>query len=67
MVTAQADVNASSQPRKLNYTIKSGDTLGKIAAKYDVSVKQIMQWNKITDETSIRPNQELIVLVDAKN
>lgn len=53
--------------RKVSYTIKSGDTLGKIAAKYDVSVQQIMQWNKIKDETSIRPNQELIVLVDAKN
>ena len=51
----------------LKYTIKSGDTLGKVAAKYDVSVKQLMQWNKIEDETSIRPKQELIVLVDAKN
>ena len=51
----------------LKYTIKSGDTLGKVAAKYDVSVKQLMQWNKIKDETSIRPKQELIVLVDAKN
>lgn len=57
--------NGTAEPRKLNYTIKSGDTLGKIAAKYDVSVKQIMQWNKIKDETSIRPNQELIVLVEA--
>ncbi len=64
---ATASTSSSGEARKLNYTIKSGDTLGKIAAKYDVSVKQIMQWNKITDETSIRPNQELIVLVDAKN
>jgi len=51
----------------LKYTIKPGDTLGKVAAKYDVSVKQLMQWNKIKDETNIRPKQELIVLVDAKN
>jgi membrane-bound lytic murein transglycosylase D len=66
LVSAQIATN-NNQSRKLNYTIKSGDTLGKIAAKYDVSVKQIMQWNKIKDEASIRPNQELIVLVDAKN
>lgn len=52
---------------KSSYTIKSGDTLGKIAAQYDISVKQIMEWNKINDETSIRPNQELIVLADPKN
>jgi membrane-bound lytic murein transglycosylase D len=65
LVLSQANASVATEPRKLNYTIKSGDTLGKIAAKYDVSVKQIMQWNKIKDETSIRPNQELIVLVDA--
>ncbi len=58
------DVNLQ---KKSSYTIKSGDTLGKIAAQYDVSVKQIMEWNKIKDETSIRPNQELIVLADPKN
>ncbi len=67
LVAAQATTGNPNQSRKLNYTIKSGDTLGKIAAKYDVSVKQIMAWNKIKDETNIRPDQELIVLVDAKN
>jgi len=67
LVNGQTIASNNNDQRKLNYTIKSGDTLGKIAAKYDVSVKQIMQWNKITDETNIRPNQELIVLVDAKN
>lgn len=62
-----SNANEAATTRQLSYTIKSGDTLGKIAAKYDVSVKQIMQWNKIKDETNIRPDQELIVLVDAKN
>ena len=56
----------TKEQKKLSYTIKSGDTLGKIAAQYDVSVKQIMQWNKIKDETSIRPDQ-LIVLADPNN
>ena len=50
--------------KKASYTIKAGDTLGRIAAKHDVSVKQIMEWNKIKDETSIRPNQELIVMAE---
>lgn len=66
-VLSKTNANETPTTRQLSYTIKSGDTLGKIAAKYDVSVKQIMQWNKIKDETNIRPNQELIVLVDAKN
>ncbi len=53
--------------KKASYTIKAGDTLGGIAAKYDISVKQIMEWNKIKDETSIRPNQELIVMAEPAN
>ena len=65
--TNPAKTNESKDSQTLKYTIKSGDTLGRVAAKYDVSVKQLMQWNDIKDETSIRPEQELIVLVDAKN
>ncbi len=67
VTASQTKASESKESQTLKYTIKSGDTLGKVAAKYDVSVKQLMQWNKITDETSIRPKQELIVLVDAKN
>ena len=65
--------NSQAQPAEvkreqaLKHTIKIGDTLGKIAAQYDVSVKQLMEWNKIKDVASIRPKQELLVLVDAKN
>jgi membrane-bound lytic murein transglycosylase D len=51
--------------QKLNYSIKSGDTLGKIAAQYKVSVKQIMEWNNIKDETSLRPQQELVIYAQA--
>jgi len=67
MMYRQVSATQIAEQQKLSYTIKSGDTLGKIAAKYDVSVKQIMQWNNIKDETSIRPNQELMVLVEARN
>lgn len=66
-VAAKAEEESPKAQKKSSYTIKSGDTLGKIAAQYDVSVKQIMQWNNIKDETNIRPNQELIVLADPKN
>jgi membrane-bound lytic murein transglycosylase D len=57
-----AAVQEVKEEKKASHTVKAGDTLGRIAAKYDISVKQIMEWNKITDATSIRPNQELIVM-----
>jgi len=63
IVLSQANDEEIKEPRKLTYTVKAGDTLGKIAAQYKVSAKQIMQWNKIKDETSLRPNQELTLLV----
>lgn len=57
--------NATTDAQKLNYSIKSGDTLGKIAAQYKVTVKQIMQWNNIKDETNLRPQQELVIYAQA--
>jgi membrane-bound lytic murein transglycosylase D len=62
-----AAVQEIKKEKKASYTIKAGDTLGQIAAKHDISVKQIMEWNKITDATSIRPNQELIVMAEPIN
>lgn len=32
------------------YTVKSGDTLGKIAARYGVTVAQIKQWNNLKND-----------------
>lgn len=31
----------------ITYKVKKGDSLGKIASKYSVSIKQLKQWNKI--------------------
>ncbi|MCY7408673.1 MAG: LysM peptidoglycan-binding domain-containing protein, partial [Chitinophagales bacterium] len=40
------------------YTVRSGDNLGKIAAKYRVSVTQIKKWNRLNSNT-IHPGQKL--------
>ena len=42
----------------IKYKIKPGDTLGGIAIKYDVTVKQIMKWNNMKD-TRIRDGKFL--------
>lgn len=60
---------SSSQPQdnKITYQIKSGDTLHKIADKFDVSKKDILTWNKVKDESYIHPGQELTIYLSAKN
>lgn len=46
--------------QKLIHTVRSGEVLGKIAAKYGVGVSQIKSWNNINGNT-IRIGQKLIV------
>ncbi|MCK9401205.1 MAG: LysM peptidoglycan-binding domain-containing protein [Bacteroidales bacterium] len=43
------------------HTVRSGESLGLIARKYNVSVKQIQQWNGMKG-TMIHPGQQLVVI-----
>jgi membrane-bound lytic murein transglycosylase D len=51
---------------KLKYhTVKSGDTLWDIAAKYKLnSADQIKKWNRLTDKSMLMPGQQLVVGVN---
>lgn len=41
------------------YRVKRGDTLGAIARKYRVTVKQLMRWNGIKNANTLREGQRL--------
>jgi membrane-bound lytic murein transglycosylase D len=43
-----------------SYVVKKGDSIGKIAAKFNVSIKDIQNWNNLTG-TKISVGQELVV------
>lgn len=43
------------------HTVRSGESLGSISHKYNVSVKQLQQWNGIKG-TMIHPGQQLVVI-----
>jgi membrane-bound lytic murein transglycosylase D len=45
---------------KIIYTVRSGDVLGRIADKHNVTLTQIKNWNGIKG-TTIRPGQKLII------
>ncbi len=44
----------------MNYTVKSGDYLGKIAARFNCTVKDLKKWNNLKSD-SIKPGQRLKV------
>jgi membrane-bound lytic murein transglycosylase D len=58
---------AQKDGNKITYQIKSGDTLNKIANKFAVSTKDILNWNKVKNESYIHPGQELTIYLSAKN
>lgn len=43
------------------YTVRSGDSLWKIAQKFDVTEKQLRIWNRLGWSNVIRPGQRMIV------
>ena len=58
---AKAPTKGSSAPTGTTYKVRSGDNLGSIAAKYHVTVKQLMQWNGISDPRKLRAGQTIKV------
>jgi membrane-bound lytic murein transglycosylase D len=50
--------------RKLNYTVRNGDSLYLIARKFRVGIDQIAGWNNIDKNKLLQPGQKLTMYVD---
>ena len=57
--TATPKPTATAKPK--NYTVKSGDLLSKIAAKFGVTTTALMTANKITNANLIKVGQVLVI------
>lgn len=61
-VTVTSNSKSSSSKSNTKYhTVKDGDTLGAIARKYGVTVKQLVQWNKLANPDALKLGQKLRV------
>jgi membrane-bound lytic murein transglycosylase D len=58
--SSTSSTTSSSSTQKVYYTVRSGDALGTIAAKYHVYVADIKRWNNLSTNT-IRVGQRLII------
>jgi membrane-bound lytic murein transglycosylase D len=50
--------------RKLNYTVRRGDSLYLIASRFRVTVSELVRWNNIDKNNILRPGQKLTMYVD---
>ncbi len=58
------ELASQSQTRRLSYTVRNGDNLSLIAARFRVRVTDLVRWNKLNAKSILRPGQRLTMYVD---
>ncbi len=60
MSRERSHAETEAQPKKVQYTVRRGDSLASIARKHDCSINDIKQWNHLRSST-IHPGQRLVI------
>jgi membrane-bound lytic murein transglycosylase D len=58
--------STNKKMRRLTYKVRSGDSLGGIAQKFNVKTTDLVRWNKLQKNKYIQPGQKLLVHVDIR-
>ena len=48
----------------LTYTVRSGDSLARIAGKFNVKISDLQKWNQAKLKKYLQPGQKLKIFVD---
>ncbi|MGO2130814.1 MAG: LysM peptidoglycan-binding domain-containing protein [Pseudoalteromonas prydzensis] len=56
-----------SSNRTITYKVRRGDSLARIADKFNLSVNDIIKWNNLTGQKYLQPGQKLKLKVDVKS
>lgn len=65
--TQQASNTQRDMTRRVNYRVRSGDSLARIANRFNVSVRDIMRWNTVSENNYIHPGDSLTLFVDVSD
>lgn len=60
-VETKARAETKARPVHITHTVRGGENLWNIARKYAVSIDQLRAWNKLADNSVIKPGQHLLV------
>lgn len=64
--TAKTTSNGSGVVRKVSYKVRKGDSLARIAGKFNLRISDILQWNQVNPKKYIQPGDSLTLFVDVK-
>ena len=66
VIWSKSDLKNKSREiiRKIRYRVRNGDSLHRIADKFNVQVKDIKKWNQLNKKKYLQPGDELIIYVD---
>jgi len=53
--------------KRIGYRVRKGDSLARIADKFNVSIKDLLVWNKLKRKKYLQPGQKLTIFVDITN
>ncbi len=53
--------------QKVGYYVRKGDSLARIAGKFNVSINDLVIWNKLDKKKYLKPGQKLTIFVDITN
>ena len=65
--TTLASANDNAVVRKVYYRVRNGDSLARIAQKFNLSVEEIRSWNSVARKKYLHPGDSLTLFVDVKN
>ena len=60
-----AMASTRDQPSALGYRVRRGDSLYLIAGKFNISVKDIVNWNSLDPSRYLQPGQKLTLYVSS--
>ncbi|MCF2860426.1 LysM peptidoglycan-binding domain-containing protein [Pseudoalteromonas sp. SMS1] len=59
-------VGLQSKSRTITYKVRKGDSLARIANKFNVSIKDIVKWNSLAGQKYLQPGQKLKLKVNVQ-
>jgi membrane-bound lytic murein transglycosylase D len=65
VIHTQSKANSGEKHiRAIKYTVRRGDSLFKIARKFDVSIKDVRRWNNLSGDKYLQPGQRLKLYIN---